>query len=159
NLNLQLKEIQVSGWNIIVYSVKVYDDKAEMFNRMNNALLTDLDFSDGDHVLTRANVHESFAFTSADSIYKYHLTTPNGNSYNLNQFKPAIYTNEYVRRIAETAGIVLEIQDSDLVKFDKYIIPCTRKADQVTEPLIIQERNTDTDTNVILNNVLPWTLN
>lgn len=154
NLNLQLKEVQVSKWNIIGYSIEVYDDKAELFNKMNNALLTDLDFSDGDHVLTREHVHETFAREDAtDGIYKYHLSTTNGNTYGLNQFKPAIFVSEYIRRATQSAGIELEIVDSDLVKFDRCIVPCTRKVSAPAEPIIVQERTIDTANNVILNTI------
>lgn len=152
DMNLQMKDIKVSGTTIIKYMVEVYDDKADLFNGINNRYLTDLDFSDGDHVLTRELIEDTFVNTSDDSVFKYHLTTTNGIEYAVNQFKPAIWGKEYLRRIGAEAGIQLTVQDNELVKFDKYLLPCTRQNFKTgAEPIVIQSTDTDTQTFEILN--------
>lgn len=145
DLNLQLKEVAISEFSIVSYSVELYDDKAELFNDLSNKLLVDLDFSDGDHTLSPDLIQSTFNKTSSNSIFKYHLTTNNGNNYALNQFKPAIWASEYVKRIGQTNGFELTVQDSDKVQFKNMIVPCTRQTINTgSEPVVIQKRDTST---------------
>lgn len=145
NLNMKLKEVKVNDYRVVGYSVELYDDTTELFNQLNSKYLTDLDFSDGDHTLSKPLIHNSFGYTSVDSLWKYHLTSNTGASYNIRQFKPAIFTTHYIQRIAATNGIQIEIDNDPYLQIDKYIQPCTRKKlDMSAEPVVIQERLTDT---------------
>ncbi len=147
NLIMQLKEVKVSNFLIVGYSVELYDDVAELFNTISNKELTDLDFSDGDHTLTASLIKSTFNKTSSNSVFKYHLTANENNNYNIAQFKPAIWAKHYLDRIGTTNGIQFNLVDSDAIKFSQWLIPCTRSLNQTsTEPIVIEERVTDTET-------------
>lgn len=127
DLFLRIKNLKVRADGTVRYFCELKDDKADFFNAINNKMLTDLDFSDGNHVLTRELIHGTFGNTSDNSVFKYHLTTTNGNEYFLNQFKPAIWAKHYASRIAANEGFNIEIQDNEKIKFKDYLIPCTRQ--------------------------------
>lgn len=144
NLIFQLKTVEVSSGTPLSYSAEVYDETSELFNDLNNKLLSDIDLSEGDHVLTPSNIISSMANTSED-IYRYHLTTTNGNEYNLSQFKPAIFAKPILKRIAAGAGVQMEVEDGELIKFDKHLVPCAKQnLNEGGEPVVIATRSTDT---------------
>ena len=150
NLIMQLKEVKVSNFLVVGYSVELYDDVAELFNSISNKELTDLDFSDGDHTLTASLIKSTFNKTSSNSVFKYHLTANENNNYNIAQFKPAIWAKHYLARIGATNGIQFNLVDSDIIKFSKWLIPCSRSNyEKRAEPIIKAQRTIDTPTNSI----------
>jgi hypothetical protein len=106
----------------VSYDVLIKDSRAEFFTAITNANLTDLDFSDLDHVFSSTDIVASFSHTVADG-YKYVMPYISGNIFNANDFKPAIYAKTYFDRIFAVAGFTYTWNDIASAHFDKLLIP------------------------------------
>ena len=106
----------------VSYEVLIKDTRAEFFTAITNANLTDLDFSDLDHVFSSTNIVASFSHTVADG-YKYVMPYINGNDFNANDFKPGIYAKTYFDRIFAVAGFTYTWDEIASARFDKLLIP------------------------------------
>jgi hypothetical protein len=104
------------------YTVLIKDSRAEFFTAITNAKLTDLDFSDLDHVFSSTDIVASFSHTVADG-YKYVMPYIQSNDFNANDFKPAIYAKTYFDRIFAVAGFTYTWNDIASAHFDKLLIP------------------------------------
>lgn len=122
---MQLKGINKKRGRVVSYEVIVKDDVSDFFTDINGKYLTDIDFSDNNHFLTAANVAATFNKTFANSDYKYHLTMNDDDSFDLSQFKLAIWARKYWDRIHAKAGKSYEwgSMNSADVQFDKWIVP------------------------------------
>jgi hypothetical protein len=106
----------------VSYEVLIKDTRAEFFTAITNANLTDLDFSDLDHVFSSTNIVASFSHTVVDG-YKYVMPYINSNDFNANDFKPAIYAKTYFDRIFAVAGFTYTWDEIASARFDKLLIP------------------------------------
>jgi hypothetical protein len=106
----------------VSYEVLIKDSRAEFFTAITNANLTDLDFSDLDHVFSSTNIAASFSNTVVDG-YKYVMPYIINNDYNANDFKPAIYAKTYFDRIFAVAGFTYTWNELTSAHFDKLLIP------------------------------------
>jgi hypothetical protein len=106
----------------VTYEVLIKDSRAEFFTAITNANLTDLDFSDLDHVFSSTNIAASFSNTVLDG-YKYVMPYIQSNDYNANDFKPAIYAKTYFDRIFAVAGFTYTWDELNSAHFDKLLIP------------------------------------
>jgi hypothetical protein len=106
----------------VSYDVLIKDSRAEFFTAITNANLTDLDFSDLDHVFSSTNIVASFSHTVADG-YKYVMPYIESNDFNANDFKPAIYAKTYFDRIFAVAGFTYTWDELTSAHFDKLLIP------------------------------------
>ena len=106
----------------VTYEVLIKDSRAEFFTAITNANLTDLDFSDLDHVFSSTNIAGSFSNTVVDG-YKYVMPYIINNDYNANDFKPAIYAKTYFDRIFAVAGFTYTWNELNSAHFDKLLIP------------------------------------
>ena len=106
----------------VSYEVLIKDSRAEFFTAITNANLTDLDFSDLDHVFSSTNIAGSFSNTVLDG-YKYVMPYIQSNDYNANDFKPAIYAKAYFDRIFAVAGFTYTWNELNSAHFDKLLIP------------------------------------
>jgi hypothetical protein len=106
----------------VSYTVLIKDSRAEFFTAITNAKLTDLDFSDLDHVFSSTDIVASFSHTVADG-YKYVMPYIQSNDFNANDFKPAIYAKTYFDRIFAVAGFTYTWNDIASAHFDKLLIP------------------------------------
>jgi hypothetical protein len=106
----------------VSYTVLIKDSRAEFFTAITNAKLTDLDFSDLDHVFSSTDIVASFSHTVADG-FKYVMPYIQSNDFNANDFKPAIYAKTYFDRIFAVAGFTYTWNDIASAHFDKLLIP------------------------------------
>jgi len=106
----------------VSYTVLIKDSRAEFFTAITNAKLTDLDFSDLDHVFSSTDIAASFSHTVSDG-YKYVMPYIQSNDFNANDFKPAIYAKTYFDRIFAVAGFTYTWNDIASAHFDKLLIP------------------------------------
>ena len=106
----------------VTYEVLIKDSRAEFFTAITNANLTDLDFSDLDHVFSSTNIAGSFSNTVLDG-YKYVMPYIQSNDYNANDFKPAIYAKTYFDRIFAVSGFTYTWNELNSAHFDKLLIP------------------------------------
>jgi hypothetical protein len=132
----------------VTYEVLIKDSRAEFFTAITNANLTDLDFSDLDHVFSSANISASFSNTVADG-YKYVMPYITNNVFNANDFKPAIYAKTYFDRIFAVAGFTYTWSEMASANFDKLLIPYNGDTNnQDYEDYKVEATNTWTTTNV-----------
>jgi len=106
----------------VEYTVVVKDAQADFFTKIDNAELTDLDFTDLNHTYNSTNVISSFSHTVTDG-YVYPLTWSPDNNLQLNDFRPAIYAKLYWDRIHAFNGFSYEWATMSDEMFDKAIIP------------------------------------
>lgn len=104
----------------VEYSVIVKDSQSDFFTKLGSAELTDLDFSDFDHVLNSSNIIASFSNTDK---YKYILPYAPLDTYPLKEFKPAIFAKEYFDRIFARAGFSYTWSTIATERFERLLIP------------------------------------
>jgi hypothetical protein len=132
----------------VSYSVLIKDSRAEFFTAITNANLTDLDFSDLNHIFDATGIVSSFANTVVDG-YKYVMPYNDTNSYVANEFKPGIYAKTYFDRIFAVAGFTYTWSELATAHFDKLIIPYNGDTNnQSYEDYRVEATNTWTTTNV-----------
>jgi hypothetical protein len=139
NAVLQLTAVKKNGVNNnytqrVEYDVIIKDKTADFFTKLGSKELTDLKFSEFDHVYNAANVVGSFDNTIVDG-FKYLLPYGPDSLYNLEEFKPAIYAKLYFDRIFNTNGFSYEWADLDNneTRFDKLIIPFNGDEKQLSD--------------------------
>ena len=106
----------------VEYEVLIKDTRVEFFTAIANKDLTDLDFTDLNHIFSAADIVATFNNTITDG-FKYVLPYDTDNIYNVRQMKPAIYAKTYLDRIFATAGFQYEWSDLAAARFDKLLIP------------------------------------
>jgi hypothetical protein len=106
----------------VEYEVLIKDTRVEFFTAITNKELTDLDFTDLNHIFTSADIVATFDNTVTDG-FKYVLPYDTDNLYNVRQMKPAIYAKTYLDRIFATAGFQYQWSDLAAARFDKLLIP------------------------------------
>ena len=104
----------------VEYSVIVKDSQSDFFTKLGSAELTDLDFSDFNHLLTADEVINTFSNTDK---YKYILPYAPLNTYPLKEFKPAIFAKEYFDRIFARAGFSYSWATIANERFERLLIP------------------------------------
>jgi hypothetical protein len=104
----------------VEYNVIVKDSQSDFFTKLGSAELTDLDFSDFDHIVTADEVINTFSNTDK---YKYILPYAPLNTYPLKEFKPAIFAKEYFDRIFARAGFSYSWATIATEKFERLLIP------------------------------------
>jgi hypothetical protein len=130
------------------YTVLIKDSRAEFFTAITNANLTDLDFSDLNHVFDSSAIVASFAHTVTDG-YKYVMPWNDLPDYTANDFKPGIYAKTYFDRIFAVAGFTYTWSELAAAHFDKLLIPYNGDTNnQDYEDYRVEATNTWTTTNV-----------
>jgi hypothetical protein len=123
-VNVRKSQLTDSYEQQVEYEVLVKDSQAEFYTAITNNELTDLDFSDMNHIFTAADIIASFDNTITDGYkYVFPYSSTSGNTYNVRQFKPAIYAKQYFDRIFSNAGFSYEWNGLSASHFDKLLIP------------------------------------
>ena len=108
-------------WHKIEYDVNFFGDVSTIFGNLNDAKLTDLNFSDLDHSYTKA-VQKATWGQTVGSGYLYRMIDYGANppaQWDTLNFFPGIYLKEYIDRIFSYAGFVYDsgrFFDSDFFK-------------------------------------------
>lgn len=104
----------------VEYEVLIKDAQADFFTKIDNAELTDLDFTELNHTYNSTNVVNSWSNTSG---YVYPMGVSPDNIFSLTEFKPAIYAKDYWDKIHADAGFSYTWSTISDCYFDKCIIP------------------------------------
>src|SRR5690606_22730505 len=104
----------------IVYSLLVKSKESDLFTAMDNKELTELDFSEMNHVYNAANVVGSFDNTVTEG-YVYTMGVNDDADFTIQDFRPGIYLKRYYDKIHATNGFSYEVQGVPF--FDKLYIP------------------------------------
>lgn len=121
-VNVRKSQMTDAYEQMVEYDVLVKDTQCEFYTAITNKELTDLDFSDLNHIFGTGTIYDSFNNTVVDG-YKYLLPYKNALEYSVNELKPAIYAKTYFDRIFSNAGFTYEWTGLSAAHFDKLIIP------------------------------------
>jgi len=121
-LSVNKKQDGANYEEFVEYEVLVKDDASDFFVKLDNSELTDLDFSDLDHVISSANIVSSWSHDVNDG-YKYLLGYQNTSTYTLKEAKPAIYAKTYFDKIFASQGFSYTWNTLEVDRFDKLLIP------------------------------------
>ena len=121
-VNVRKSQMTDAYEQMVEYDVLVKDTQCEFYTAITNKELTDLDFSDLNHVFGTGTIYDSFNNTVVDG-YKYLLPYKNSLEYSVNELKPAIYAKTYFDRIFSNAGFTYEWTGLSAAHFDKLLIP------------------------------------
>ena len=121
-INIKKSQLTSAYEQMVEYEVLIKEDRGTFFTDISNKYLSDLDFSDLDHVVNASVVIASFNNTVADG-YKYVMPFNIDNQYQLNWFKPGIYAQTYFDRIFATSGYSYTWDGLADANFDKLLIP------------------------------------
>ena len=121
----QLREINnVEGK--IVYKIQAVGKTGDIFEKINNLYLTDLDFSTYNHVWSVANVENSWTPTLGEG-YVYPMIDLGGRTnyttWKVSDFKPAFFVREYITKIFSAQGFTIASSFFDTTLFKSLIIP------------------------------------
>lgn len=131
-ISISKTQNNILGEELVEYDILVKDNVADLFTKINNLELTDLEFGVFDHTFTAENVISTFSNTYEDG-YKYFIPyQQSSNVYSLQQMKPAIFAKTYFDKIIDGAGFIYEWEtfSADTVQFDKALI--LYNSDQLT---------------------------
>ena len=126
---------------VLYYNALVFDETTNFYDKLGDALLEDLDFSQYNHIYSASTILGSSAHTSAD-IWTYPMFyNGDGSSYyEIDDFYPAIYAKAYVDKIFQNSEYSYE---SDFFQgtsyeglFTKLIIPFNQERPQNTQEVI-----------------------
>jgi hypothetical protein len=121
-INIKKSQLTSAYEQMVEYEVLIKEDRGTFFTDISNKYLSDLDFSDLDHVVDAPAVIASFNNTVADG-YKYVMPFNIDNQYQLNWFKPGIYAQTYFDRIFATSGYSYTWDGLEDANFHKLLIP------------------------------------
>jgi len=131
---MQLLEIVTEDKHII-YKVALFGDNGEFMSNLEGLLLSDINFSDLDHILNLTNIRASWG-TIFGAGYMYPLVDngfTDGITWGINSFTPAIYAREYIDRIFSNAGYTFTSVFFDSDYFKKLIIPYSGALSKLSE--------------------------
>ena len=140
----------------VEYSVLIKDAQSDFFTKLDNSELTELDFTDLNHVYNSTNVITSFTHTVTDG-YVYPVTANPSNSYPLTEFNPAIYAQLYFDRIHAAAGFSYEWTDITTDNFSKAVIPYNGEEVQVDYSDYIVQANKSSFFPTLGSAITSWT--
>ena len=106
----------------VSYEVLVKDSKADFFTAIANKELTDIDFSDFNHIYNALQVVNRFSNTVVNG-FKYFLPASTNGVYSTQEFKPAIFAKTYFDRIFEDAGFTYDWPTMGYDRFEQLFIP------------------------------------
>ena len=141
---------------IIEYTVLIKDAQADFFTKIDNAELTDLDFTDLNHTYSSANIVASHTNTVTDG-YVYPITANPISTYYIASIRPAIYTKMYWDRIHSTNGFSYEWSDITVDKFDLTVIPYNGDFPEVDLESYVVEFNKTSFIPALDTTITSWT--
>jgi hypothetical protein len=148
---LRLTEVTVKGTNDIEYVCTVHGETADLFTNIKDLKLSDLDFSEYNHVLNRTNVINSWdteiivdgtgvtfekgrGYVYAQMFPKRETKGYNSNEWSVADHTPCLYAKTVVDKIFENQGYSYT-GDSffNSVRFKNLIIPYTNYGFKVSD--------------------------
>lgn len=125
---IQLLDVKVlsnnnQSGNLVQYSIKVSDKVIDFYTSIKDKKLDELDFSEHNHTLNRANVINTWDNHTFEDIYIYPLLHKGSKEYQTDDMKPAIFMKAYLLKIAEEAGYSLGGSFMDNESFEKEVVP------------------------------------
>ena len=160
---LRLLEIIIDGKDIS-YEIALFGELGGFFSKLGANKLTDLDFSDYDHIYSVSNISNSWNNEDSGSGYFYPLidygnTSPSTNQYFQKKnfyytaFRPAFFVREYIDKIITGAGYTWESNFFNTNFFKRLIIPNNQLRLAYKKTTIFTGK--PSGSNLIINNSVP----
>ena len=143
----------------IVYNCQLIGELIDLFQRIGDEYLTDLDFSEFNHAWTQTNIENSWdtsivenggstAFALGNGYVYPHIDygfSSSVTNFSYLNYRPAIYVKEYVDKIFESAGFTYESDFITSTDFESLIVPFSGGAfqlssDDIADRLFAAER-------------------
>lgn len=123
----QLKSInEVNGK--VVYNIVATGQIGDLFEKIKDLKLSDIDFSSFNHVWNKANIVSSWTPTLGEG-YVYPMINLGGRTqfdvWKVTDLKPSIFLHEYITRIFSEQGYTIDSTFFDSTLFKSLIIPFT----------------------------------
>lgn len=123
----------------------------DLYSAIGESKLTDLDFSDMNHVWNKVNIEASWTPTiGTDYVYPmiHYGDKVDQNTWYVQDFKPAIFLKEYIDRMFESAGFTYSSAFFDSTRFKSLVIPQSSDVVSLSDSSIrdrqyLVERSTD----------------
>jgi hypothetical protein len=119
---LSIKDID----GLVTYEIAATGKVGNLFEKIKDKYLQDLDLSALDHAWTQANIEDSWTATIGEG-YVYPMIDIGGRSrytlWKTQEFKPAIYLKQYLDAIIEEAGYTYDSTFLNTTLFKSLIIP------------------------------------
>lgn len=128
-----------SNLSLLSYDVELYGELANIFNKLGDAKLTDLDFSEFNHTYNRT-VQKASWTVNKDTGYYYPMIQygqNNGSTWDVNDFYPGIYLYQYLKKIFQYAGYTWSSASLEANPFTKLIVPFNKTALQLTSSQVL----------------------
>ncbi len=148
NGNLQLTKVKVSDQKKIEYDINVFDEAISLVEAIGTKELTDLDFSDLNHVWSGQAIFNSW---TADTDYYYGLidygydfsisTMNSGNGVQVKQMLPGIKLKRYTDAILSGAGFNYSSSLFSGNYYDDLIVPFVGSTNIVNSTAFTHDRN------------------
>ena len=119
NCILQLLNVKINR-GLVSYEVSIKDTSSDFFQTISGKEITELDFTDLNHVVNATNIVASFTNTEG---YKYGLGANETNEYNINQTMPCLFVKTIWDRLFQSAGYTYEFNELTTIGFDKLLLP------------------------------------
>jgi hypothetical protein len=143
---VQLMSITKTDNLDIVYNCQLLGELVDLFQRIGDEYLTDLDFSAFDHAWTQANIESSWdtsitedggstPFELGNGYVYPHIDYGFGSSvtnFSYKNYRPAIYVKEYIDAIFESAGFTYDSDFFTSSDFCSLIVPFSNGTFQLT---------------------------
>jgi len=129
--SFRLMEIIIDGQRI-EYEAVVVGELGGFVAALGNAKLSDLDFSDYDHVFNESNITASWDNYNAGAGYYYPLIDYGNYStakknWKVGTFRPALFVKEILEKIATDSGYTFDFPLLSTERFKRLIIPNNQK--------------------------------
>lgn len=112
----------------ITYICELFGDLGNIITNLGNALLSDLDVSEYDHVYNRTNQKATWTTINPSGGYYYPMIQYGDNdgvNWDVNHFYPALYEKVIFDKVVEYAGYEYESPFISGSRFGSFVIPFT----------------------------------
>jgi hypothetical protein len=112
----------------ITYICELFGDLGNIVTNLGNALLSDLDVSEYDHVYNRTNQKATWTTINPSGGYYYPMIQYGDNdgvNWNVNHFYPALYEKVIFDKVLEYAGYEYESPFISGSRFGSFVVPFT----------------------------------
>jgi hypothetical protein len=186
---VQLTDVVVNYQNQVIYKIVFYGQNSDLFKKLSDKRLNELDLSEFDHVWNYDNISNSWATSVIQNGspvsfelgkgYFYPMVYTNANSqgnnnWSIEDFKPWVYIKTIIDKIFSESGFIYQSNFFNTEKFKRLIYEgdvdsSVRSEADVNDRLVLANRTTTqtittafTDLafpNILQDNLSQWTLN
>jgi len=136
----------------IVYEVNVFGRLRDILDALGDKTLADLNFNNYDHPWTRSEIQDSWQRTEWELgaknyvyplvDYGYGVDDSGTIVYPIQNFKPAVFVTEILRRIFSEAGFTINAEIFESVYFKKLILLTSEKTVTKEVSILLEQANT-----------------